>query len=108
MEEKDFAAENHAAQPEAQDSSVAPKRRPRISESRFRDSGNYENARPAYMRNERSDYQRPTEGYQRPHSYQQGGENVEGGYQNYQRPMRPNSYRRYDSDGGYQRPSNGY
>ena len=101
--------------------SQAPKRRPRISESRFSNSPSYDpQGRRPYQRSSSNDYS----GYSRG-GYNRGGyqERSEGGYQSrqeggyerpqggYQRPSRPNNggYRRpYNNDGeqgGYQRPS---
>jgi 23S rRNA pseudouridine2605 synthase len=116
MEEKDFDQESTGGvqSSEGNEGSAAqqPRRRPRISETRFREAGNFE-SRPAYMRNDapRTDYQRPNEGYSRPSNnyqrdYTQGGRSE--GYQPYQRPARPNtSYRRYDNGDNYQRPQQG-
>lgn len=117
MEEKEFAPEStgSAPQTEGTESSAMmhPRRRPRISESRFREAGAFDaNQRPAYVRNDNSrmDYQRPMEGnynrpaggYQRDYQRNDRGD----GYQPYQRPSRPNtSYRRYDNAESYQRPA---
>jgi 23S rRNA pseudouridine2605 synthase len=124
MEEKDLEQNGASQQPETGDAQAQqPRRRPRISETRFRDAGSYDAPqRPTYA--PRSDYQRPEGGYQqrpeggyqRPqNNYQRDYQRPERaeGYQPYQRPARPNaSYRRYDnnpSEGGYQqRPEGGY
>ncbi len=89
--------------------SQAPKRRPRISESRFSNSPSYDpQGRRPYQRGGSNDYS----GYSRG-GYNRGGyqERSEGGYQSrqegsyerpqggYQRPSRPNN-------GGYRRPYN--
>ena len=105
--------------------SQAPKRRPRIGESRFNGAPNYDpQSRGNYQRGgeggynsyQRGGYQRggyQRGGYQRPQQdgeggYQQGGyqrpqggyQRPQGGYQSYQRPQRPqNSYRRYNQEG---------
>ena len=113
----------------AEGASQAPKRRPRISESRYSNSNSasYEPRRSSYSRGGSNDYsgynrggynrgyQDRSEGYQprqqeggyeRPQS---GYDRSQGGYQGYQRPQRPNNgYRRpynNDGEGGYQRPS---
>ena len=108
----------------------APKRRPRISESRF--GASYDpQSRNSYQRGGANDYsgygrggynrgsynrggyqQQNQDGYQ---SRQDGGyerpqyQRPENGYQSYQRPQRPQNggYRRFNNDGeggGYQRP----
>jgi 23S rRNA pseudouridine2605 synthase len=122
MEEKEFEQNDASQQPETGDAQAQqPRRRPRISETRFRDAGSYEPSRPYTPR---SDYQRPNDGYNRPQNgYQRDYQRQDRaeGYQPYQRPARPNaSYRRYDNngadggyqqrpqDGGYQRPQQGY
>jgi 23S rRNA pseudouridine2605 synthase len=127
MEEKEFEQNGASQQPETGDAQQAqqPRRRPRISETRFRDAGGYDAPqRPNYA--PRSDYQRPEAGgyaqrpdggYQRPqNNYQRDYQRPQRaeGYQPYQRPARPNaSYRRYDNpdaEGGYtqQRSEGGY
>ena len=103
---------NDAQQPQV-------RRRPRIGEQRFRDSGNYESApRPSYYQSGYSP--RPRREFSRPN-------NAGGNYQPYQRPQRPNTdYSRYQDDqqqdvsqgapsrpqysrpqGGYDRPQQG-
>ena len=92
-----------ASQPqnEGNDAQQQPqvRRRPRIGEQRFRDSGNYESSpRPSYYQGGYSP--RPRREYSRPN-------NAGGNYQPYQRPQRPNTdYSRYQ-DGGYGRPQQG-
>jgi 23S rRNA pseudouridine2605 synthase len=117
MEEKEFDQNGSTPQAEGGEAQATqPRRRPRISETRFRDASNYDpSSRPAFMRNEnsRSDYQRPEGGYSRPsNGYQRDYQRSERdeNYQPYQRPARPNtSYRRFDNnEGGYQRPQGGY
>ena len=105
----------------------APKRRPRISESRF-SNNNYENQpRPSFQRGASSDYSSYNNrgGYNNRGSYnnrggyqqqdREGGyerpqyQRPEGGYQGgYQRPQRPQNggYNRYNQggEGSYQRP----
>lgn len=99
----------------------APKRRPRISESRFNNSASYDpqNRRPSFNRGGNNDYSGYNRGGYNRGGYQERGEGYqprqEGGYERpqggYQRPSRPNNggYRRpYNNDGeqgGYQRPS---
>ena len=84
-----------ASQPqnEGNDAQQQPqvRRRPRIGEQRFRDSGNYESApRPSYYQGGYSP--RPRREYSRPN-------NAGGNYQPYQRPQRPNTdYSRYQDD----------
>ena len=103
----------------------APKRRPRIGESRFGNAATFDPqsrnsyqrggandysgyGRNSYTRNggytrnaggyTRGGYQRPSmdgEGYQRPQRDNEGGYPQQGGYQGYQRPQRP--------QGGYRR-----
>ena len=75
---------NDAQQPQV-------RRRPRIGEQRFRDSGNYESApRPSYYQSGYSP--RPRREFSRPN-------NAGGNYQPYQRPQRPNTdYSRYQDD----------
>ena len=112
-----------ASQPqnEGNDAQQQPqvRRRPRIGEQRFRDSGNYESSpRPSYYQGGYSP--RPRREYSRPN-------NAGGNYQPYQRPQRPNTdYSRYQDDqqqdvshsapsrpqysrpqGGYDRPQQG-
>ena len=98
----------------------APKRRPRISESRFSNSASYDpqNRRP-YQRGGNNDYSGYNRGGYNRGGYQERGEGYQtrqeggyerpqqGGYQSYQRPSRPNNgYRRpYNEGEGYQRPS---
>jgi len=87
----------------------APKRRPRISESRFSNQATYDpqNRRSSYQRGGNSEYS----GYNSRNSYSRGGyqdrgegyqPRQEGGYPSYQRPSRPNN-----NGGGYRRPSYG-
>ena len=84
-----------ASQPqnEGNDAQQQPqvRRRPRIGEQRFRDSGNYESLpRPSYYQGGYSP--RPRREYSRPN-------NAGGNYQPYQRPQRPNTdYSRYQDD----------
>ena len=84
-----------ASQPqnEGNDAQQQPqvRRRPRIGEQRFRDSGNYESSpRPSYYQGGYSP--RPRREYSRPN-------NAGGNYQPYQRPQRPNTdYSRYQDD----------
>ncbi len=103
--------------------SQAPKRRPRISESRFSNSPSYDpQSRRSYQRGGSNDYSgynrggynrggyqerseggyqpRQEGGYERPQrsNYSNDGQQ-QGGYQGYQRPSRPNN-------GGYRRPYN--
>ena len=84
-----------ASQPqnEGNDAQQQPqvRRRPRIGEQRFRDSGNYESApRPSYYQSGYSP--RPRREFSRPN-------NAGGNYQPYQRPQRPNTdYSRYQDD----------
>ena len=75
---------NDAQQPQV-------RRRPRIGEQRFRDSGNYESSpRPSYYQGGYSP--RPRREFSRPN-------NAGGNYQPYQRPQRPNTdYSRYQDD----------
>ena len=112
-----------ASQPqnEGNDAQQQPqvRRRPRIGEQRFRDSGNYESSpRPSYYQGGYSP--RPRREFSRPN-------NAGGNYQPYQRPQRPNTdYSRYQDDqqqdvsqgapsrpqysrpqGGYDRPQQG-
>ncbi len=106
--------------------SQAPKRRPRISESRFGTTYDPQN-RNAYQRGGSNDYSSYGRGsYNRGGGYQRGGysqdheggyerpqyQRPEGGYQSYQRPQRPQNggYRRFNGEGqegGYQRPQRG-
>ena len=105
-----------ASQPqnEGNDAQQQPqvRRRPRIGEQRFRDSGNYESSpRPSYYQGGYSP--RPRREYSRPN-------NAGGNYQPYQRPQRPNTdYSRYQDDQQdvsqsapsrpqYSRPQGGY
>ena len=84
-----------ASQPqnEGNDAQQQPqvRRRPRIGEQRFRDSGNYESSpRPSYYQSGYSP--RPRREFSRPN-------NAGGNYQPYQRPQRPNTdYSRYQDD----------
>ena len=84
-----------ASQPqnEGNDAQQQPqvRRRPRIGEQRFRDSGNYESSpRPSYYQGGYSP--RPRREYSRPND-------AGGNYQPYQRPQRPNTdYSRYQDD----------
>ena len=84
-----------ASQPqnEGNDAQQQPqvRRRPRIGEQRFRDSGNYESSpRPSYYQGGYSP--RPRREFSRPN-------NAGGNYQPYQRPQRPNTdYSRYQDD----------
>ncbi len=110
----------------AEGASQAPKRRPRISESRFGTTYDPQN-RNAYQRGGSNDFSSYGRGsYNRGGGYQRGGyqdreggyqprqdreggyerpsyQRPEGGYERYQRPQRPqNSYSRYNSS--YERP----
>ena len=110
----------------AEGASQAPKRRPRISESRFGTTYDPQN-RNAYQRGGSNDFSSYGRGsYNRAGGYQRGGyqqdreggyqprqeregyerpqyQRPEGGYERYQRPQRPqNSYNRYNSS--YERP----
>ena len=113
--------------------SQAPKRRPRIGESRYNSAPAYDpQPRGSYQRGGSNDYsgynrggysrgnggyrgyqpRQEAEGGYQPRQEGEGGyQRPQGGYQSYQRPQRPqNSYRRFDGgeqggyQGGYQRP----
>ena len=92
MEENQNPQESQP-QNEGNDAQQQPqvRRRPRIGEQRFRDSGNYESSpRPSYYQGGYSP--RPRREYSRPN-------NAGGNYQPYQRPQRPNTdYSRYQDD----------
>ncbi len=99
----------------------APRRRPRIGESRFSNASSYDpQPRNSYQRggnDYNGGYQRPQGGYQRQGGYQQrpqGGYQRQGGYQpmnndeGYQRPQRDGEGYQPRQEGGYQRPQGGY
>ena len=96
----------------AEGASQAPKRRPRISESRFSNSATYEPRRTSYSRGGSNDYSSYNRGggYQRNNGYSRGGyQDRSEGYQprqegGYERPQ--NNYDR--PQGGYDRPQGGY
>lgn len=94
----------------------APKRRPRISESRFSNSASYDpqSRRPSYQRGGNNDYSGYNRGGYSRGGYQERGEGYqprqEGGYERpqggYQRPSRPtNSGYRRPYNNNYSRPS---